>query len=129
MWTLEEHSQLNAAKLFSPSLETGSLWTVKSDADGNVLQRHETDDLADPRDSKRVRFTHKELVKLADMEITDDTFPNHAKWPEPQSSSFFQKPSGSTSSRAKPFASRKHFIQRTRALRRRHALMSVWTIA
>ena len=64
-----------------------SLWTVKFDADGKVLERHETDDPADAGDSKRVRFTHKQLVKLADLDITDDTIPNHAKLPEPQSSS------------------------------------------
>ena len=35
-----------------PSLFTDTLWTVKFDADGKVLKRHEHDDKMDPRDSQ-----------------------------------------------------------------------------
>ena len=52
---------------------------MKIDADGKVLKRHEHDDDVDPRDSKRVRFTHKQLDKRADPEMTDDTEGKHAK--------------------------------------------------
>ena len=56
-----------------PSLVTDSLWTVKFDADGKVLKRHGHDDDVDPRDSKCVRFTHKQLDKRPDLKFTDDT--------------------------------------------------------
>ena len=46
-----------------PSLVTDSLWTVTFDADGKMLKRHEHEDDVDHRDSKRVRFTHKQLDK------------------------------------------------------------------
>ena len=61
-----------------PSLVTDSLWTVKFDAAGKVLKRHEHDDV-DHRDPKRVRFTHKQPDKRADMELTDDTVAKRAK--------------------------------------------------
>ena len=111
------------------SLLADSLWTVKFDADGKVLARHETDDPADAGDSKLVRFTHQQLVKLADLDITDDTIPNHAKWPEPQSSSSSRCLLSQHHLVPSLFASRKCFTQRTRALRRRRVLMSVWTTA
>ena len=49
------------------------------DADGKVLNRHEHVDDVDHRDSKRVRFTHKQTDKLADVELTDDTVAKRAK--------------------------------------------------
>ena len=58
-----------------PSLVTSSLWTVKFDADGKGLKRHEHEGDAEHRDSKRVRFTYKR----ADMELTDDTVATRAK--------------------------------------------------
>ena len=59
---------------FLPSLVTDNLWTVTFAADGKVLKRHEDeDDVVDHRDSKRVRITHKQPDKRADMELTDDT--------------------------------------------------------
>ena len=66
------------------------MWTLKYDADGKVLKRHEHDDDVDRRDSKRVRFTHKQPGKLADMELTDDTAAKRAKLfdtPSPNSAS------------------------------------------
>ena len=43
-----------------PSLVTGSLWTVKFDADGGkVLRRHEHEGNDEHRDSKRVQFSKK----------------------------------------------------------------------
>ena len=54
------------------SLVTDSLWTVEFDADGKVLKRHEHEDDVDRRDWKRVRFTHKQRHKRADLECTDD---------------------------------------------------------
>ena len=56
---------------FLPSLVTDSLWTVKFDADGKVLKRHEHEDDVDHRDSKRVRFTQKQPDNGSDMEVTD----------------------------------------------------------
>ena len=71
-----------------PSLVTDSLWTVKFDADGKVLKRHGQDDDADTRESKRVRFTHKQPDKRADMEMTDDTVAKRTKlFDSPPSSS------------------------------------------
>ena len=49
---------------------TDSLWTVKSYADGKVLKRHEHEGGDEHRDSRRVRFTHKQPDKRADMELT-----------------------------------------------------------
>ena len=46
---------------------------MKFNADGKVLKRHEYDVDVDPRDSKRVRFTHKQPDKRPDMDLTDDT--------------------------------------------------------
>ena len=51
---------------------TDSLWTVKFNADGKSLKRHEHEDDDDNRDQKRVQFIHKQLVKRADSEMTDD---------------------------------------------------------
>ena len=42
-----------------PSLVTDSLWTVKFDADGKVLRRHEHEGNDEHRDSKRVQFSKK----------------------------------------------------------------------
>ena len=53
---------------------------MKFDADGKVLIRHEHEDDVDHRDSKRVRFTHKQPETRADMELTDDTVANRAKF-------------------------------------------------
>ena len=62
-----------------PSLVTDSLWTVKFDADGKVLKRHEHEDSDDNRDSKRVRIAHKQPDKRADMELADDATAKRAK--------------------------------------------------
>ena len=56
-----------------PSLVTDSLRMVKFDADGKVLKRPEHEDDVDHRDSRRVRFTHKQPDKRADMELADDS--------------------------------------------------------
>ena len=65
-------------KTILPSLVTDSLWTVKFDADGKVLKRHEHEGDHEHRVSKRVRFTHKQPDKVADMELTDDTVAKRA---------------------------------------------------
>ena len=66
-------------KQFFLSLVTDSLWTVKFDADGKVLKRHEHEDDDDHRDTKRVRFTHKQPVNRAELETTNDTVSKRAK--------------------------------------------------
>ena len=48
-------------------------WTVKFDADGKVLKRHEREDGGDHRDPNRVGCTHKQPDKRVDLELTDDT--------------------------------------------------------
>ena len=70
-----------------PVLVTDSLWTVKFDADGKVLKRHEHESDDEHRDSKRVRFTHKQFDKRADMELTDDTVAKRVKLSDTPSSS------------------------------------------
>ena len=75
---------------YSQSLVTDSLWTVKFDANGRVLKRHEHEGEVEHRDSKRVRLTHKQPDKRADMELTDDTVVKRAK--------LFDTPSSSSSS-------------------------------
>ena len=40
-----------------PSLVTDSMWTMRFDADGKVVERHEHDDDVDHRDSKRAIHT------------------------------------------------------------------------
>ena len=72
------------------SLVTDSLWTVKFDADGKVLKRHEHESDVEHRDAKRVRVTNKQTDKRADMELTDDTVAIRAK--------LFDTPSSSSSS-------------------------------
>ena len=81
------NTRSNVDKQFFPSLVTDSLWTVKFDADGKVLKRHEHEGDVEHRDSKRVRFTHKQPDKRADMEVTDDTVAKRAKLFDPSSSS------------------------------------------
>ena len=73
------NTHLLAVKQFFPSLVTDSMWTVKFDADGKVLKRrgHEGDD--DGIDLKRVRITHKQADKRADLESTDDAVSKRAK--------------------------------------------------
>ena len=71
-----------------PSLVKDSLWTVKFDADGKVLKRHEQEDNDDNRDSKRVRISLKQPDKRADLELTDDAVVNRAKLCDTPSSSF-----------------------------------------
>ena len=70
-----------------PSLLPNSLWTVKSDADGKVMKRHEHEDDVGHRDPKRVRFKHKQHDIRADMELTDDTVAKRAKLFDTSSSS------------------------------------------
>ena len=62
-----------------PSLATGSLWTVKFDADGKVVKSHEREGHDEQRDSQRERLTHKQPDERADMELTDDTVAKRAK--------------------------------------------------
>ena len=62
------------------SLVTDSLWTVKFDGDGKIFKRHEHEDDVEHKDSKRVRLTHKQPDKRADMDLTDDTAANRAKF-------------------------------------------------
>ena len=52
--------------------------TAKFDAD-DMLKRHEHDDDVDPRESKRVRFIHKQPDKRAGLEMTDDTATKRSK--------------------------------------------------
>ena len=68
---------------------------VKFDADGKVLGRHEQEDDVDHRDSKRVRFTHRQLDKLADLELVDETAANCEKM-------FDTPPSSSSSHQVAP---------------------------
>ena len=70
-----------------PSLVTDSLWTVKFDAHGTVLKRHDRDDEADTRSPQRVRCTHKQPDKRTDMGRTRDTVAERAKLSESPSSS------------------------------------------
>ena len=58
---------------------TDRLLTVKFDAGGKVLKRHAHEDDVDPRDPKRVRFTHKQPDKRMDLEMTDGTVAKRAK--------------------------------------------------
>ena len=69
------------------SLSRNSLWTVKFDADGKVLKRHEHKGDDEHRDSKRVRFTHKQSDKRTDMELTEDTVAKRVKLSDTPSSS------------------------------------------
>ena len=66
------------------------MWTVRFDADGKVLKRHEREGDVEHRDSKRVRFTHRRPDKRADMKLTDDTVAKRAKLFDTPSSSFFK---------------------------------------
>ena len=66
---------------------TDSLWTVKLDADGKVLKRHEHEGGDEHRYSRRVRLPHKQPDKRADMELTDDTVAKRAKLFDTSSSS------------------------------------------
>ena len=52
---------------------------LKFDADGKVLKRHEHEDDDEHRDPKRVRVTHKQPDKHADLELTDDAVSERAK--------------------------------------------------
>ena len=61
---------------------------MKFDADGKVLKRHGHEDDVDHRDSKRVRFTHKQPDRRAHFEMTDDTVAKRAKLFDASSSSF-----------------------------------------
>ena len=63
---------------------------MKFYVDGKVLKRHEHEDDLDHRDSKRVRFTHKQPDKRADLELTADTVAQRA--------TLFGTPSSSSSS-------------------------------
>ena len=58
--------------------------------DGKVLKRHERGGGGDRRGSKRVRFTHKQPDRRADLELNDDTAAKRAK--------LFDTPSSSSSS-------------------------------
>ena len=69
-------------------LPSDSLQTVKFEADGKVLKRHEHDDDVDPRDSKRVRFTHKQPDKRAGLQMTCDTVAKRTKLFDTASSEF-----------------------------------------
>ena len=60
---------------------------VKFEADGKVLKRHEHEGEVEHRDSKRVRFTHNQPDKRAELEVTDDTAAKRAKLSDSQSSS------------------------------------------
>ena len=55
-----------------PSLVIRQFVDVKFEADGKLLKRHGHEENDDDRDPKRVRFTHKQPVKRADSEVTDD---------------------------------------------------------
>ena len=70
-----------------PSLVSDSLWTVKFDAHGTVLKRHDREDELDTRNPQRVRWTHKQPDKRTDLGTTDDTVAKRAKLSEPPSSS------------------------------------------
>ena len=70
-----------------PSLVTDSMWTVKFDADGKVLLRYEHEDNDDNRDPKRVRITHKQADKRADLELADDPVSKRAQLCDTPSSS------------------------------------------
>ena len=50
MSVLVGNTRLIVDKTVLPSLVTDSLWTVKFDADGKVLKRHEHEDNDDNRD-------------------------------------------------------------------------------
>ena len=63
------------------------MWTKKFDADGKVLKRHEHEDNDDNRDPKRLRITHKQADKRADLELTDDAVSKRAKLCDTPSSS------------------------------------------
>ena len=52
-----------------------------------MLRRHEREDDVERRDSKRVRFTHKQTDKRADLELTNDTAAKRAKLFDTSSSS------------------------------------------
>ena len=56
-------------------------------ANGKVFKRHELEDNDDNRDSKRVRITHKQPDKRADLELTDDAVAKRAKLCDTASSS------------------------------------------
>ena len=75
------NTRSNVDRQFFPSLGKDSLWTVKFDEDGKVLKLHEHEGDDEHIDSKRVRFTHKQTDKRADMELTDghscETCENH----------------------------------------------------
>ena len=60
---------------------------MKFDEDGKVLKRHEHEGDDEHIDSKRVRFTHKQTDKRADMELTDDTVAKRSKIIDTSSSS------------------------------------------
>ena len=55
------------------------MWTAKFDADGKVLKRHEHEGDDEHRDPKRVRITHKQPDKRADLELTDDSVSKRAR--------------------------------------------------
>ena len=52
---------------------------MKCDEGGKVLKRQEHEGDDEHIDSKRVRFTHKQTDKRADMELTDDTVAKRSK--------------------------------------------------
>ena len=76
-------------QIILPSLVRDSFWMVKFDADGKVLIRHEHEDDVDHGDSKRVRFTHKQPDKRADLELTasSSSFSSHEFAPNMHDSS------------------------------------------
>ena len=95
-----------------PSLLTDSLWTVKFDADGRVLKRHEHEDDVDHREFKRVP------IQLANI-LTGDTVVKCAKLfdtPPSSSSSHEVAPNlhGSLSEDEDP-ATREHAVKKYRA--------------
>ena len=53
-----------------------------------VLKRHEHEGDVEHRDSKRVRFEHRQPDKRADMELTDDTVAKRAKFKSPDCAEF-----------------------------------------
>ena len=65
------NTHLLAVKQFFP-LTTDNMWTMKFDADGKVLKRHEHGGDDEHRVPKRVRITHKQPDNRADLKLTDD---------------------------------------------------------
>ena len=63
------------------------MWTVEFDADGKVLKRHEYEGGGVHGDPKRVRITHKQPDKRADLELTNDAVAKRAELRDTPSSS------------------------------------------